>query len=128
MWAAIGAAQVLVMFLNGSLAYWFRARRCKREGKEAPRYLQYLFFPKGFPKLEEEAPRSTHVLVGIAAMLTAAFFVFCCVALAWDAEWSRMGHPLFAAILCLFLAGIGAAFLYLAWRLFTFRRLRSDAV
>ena len=127
LWAAGISAYILFVFLNGSLAYWSLARRLRLEGKEAPPYLKYLFLPNGIPKFKEEAPRSAHVLVGVAAAITGVFFVYCGAALAIDGEWSRIPHPFVAAIMCLVLAGIGAAFLYLAWRMFASRRLPNDA-
>ena len=127
LWTAVVSACLLFVFLNGSLAYGFRARRLRLEGKNPPPYLRYLFLPNGIPRFTEAAPRSTHVLVGIAAALTGAFFLFCGAALAFDAQWSLIPHPIIAAAMCLALAGIGAAFLYLALRLFAFWRRPSDA-
>lgn len=127
LWAAVVAAYLLFAFLNGSLAYRSLARRLRLEGKRPPPYLRYLFFPEGIPKFKKEAPRSTHVFVGIAALITGAFFVFCGVALTFDAEWSRIAHPLVAVGICLGVTSIGGAFLYLALRLFRFARLPDDA-
>ena len=121
LWAAVVSAFLLFVFVNGSLAYRAHTRRLKLEGKKAPPYLQYIFFPSGVPKFKAEAPRSTHVLVGLAAALAGVFFVFCGVALAFDGKWSRIEHPFVVATICFVLAGIGAAFLYVAWRLFAFR-------
>jgi hypothetical protein len=120
-WVAVPSAFLLFLFLNGSLAYRARVRQLRLEGKEAPSYLQFLFFPQGSPKFKEPAPRSTHLLVGIAAALTGLFFMFCGVALAFDAEWSRISNPILAASICMVLVGLGALFLYLAWRLVAFR-------
>jgi hypothetical protein len=119
---AVASAFILFLLVNGSLAYLARARQLRMEGKEPPRYLSYLFFPHGLRIYKEEAPKSTHLLVGIAAALIGAFFVFCGVALAFDAEWSHISQPLVAAAICIVLASIGAVFLYLAWRLLTFGR------
>ena len=116
----VTAAFLAFIFVNGSLAYVARARQLRREGKEPPRYFHYLFLPQGVPKFREEAPRSTHVLVGVAAALTGVFFLFCGVALALDGDWSRVSQPLLVATICIVLAGIGVAFLYLAWRLLSF--------
>ena len=116
-WLAVAFAFLLFVFLNGSLAYRARVRQFRLEGKEPPPYFRYLFFPQGFPGYKDEAPGSAHFLVGIAAALAGVFFVFCGVALAVDAEWSRISHPIAAAGFCVILAGMGAAFLYLAWRL-----------
>jgi hypothetical protein len=116
-WVAVAFAFVLFVFVNGSLAYIARVRQFRLQGKAPPPYFQYLFFPRGIPGYKDEAPGSTHFLVGIAAALTGVFFVFCGVALALDAEWSRISYPIAAASFCVILAGMGAAFLYLAWRL-----------
>ena len=121
-WNAAAFAFLVFLFGNGSLGYIVRSRQLRLEGKEPPRYLHYLFFPQGVPKLKQEAPRSTHLLVGIAAALTGVFFVFCGVALAFDGDWSRISQPLLVATICIVLAIIGVAFLYLAWRLLSFGR------
>ncbi len=126
-WAAIVCAHLLFIFVNGSLSYRSRTGRLKLEGKKASSYLQYLFFPNGIPKFNTEATKSECLFVGVAAALTGVFFVFCGVALTVDAEWSRIPDPFIAAAISLVLAGIGAAFLYLAWRLFAFKRLPKDA-
>src|SRR5258706_4638899 len=117
---AIASAFLLFLVLNGSLAYRARVRQLRLEGKEAPSYLQYLLFPQGPPKYKEPAPKSTHLLVGIAAALAGIFFMFCGIALAFDAEWSRISNPVLAASICIVLAGLGALFVYLALRLFPF--------
>ena len=119
-WVAVAFAFLLFVFVNGSLANRARVRQLRLEGKEPPRYLQYLFFPRGSPNFKQEAPRSTHLLVGVATALTGAFFVFCGVALAFDAEWSRISQSHLVAAICILLASIGAAFLYLSWRLLSF--------
>ena len=122
-WLAVASAFLLFVFVNGSLAYGARVRQLRLEGKEPPpRYLQYLFFPQGLPKRKAAADRATHLLVGIAATLTGAFLVLCGVALAFDAEWSRLTEPFFVAAVCIVVAGIGVAFLYLAWRILAFAR------
>ena len=120
-WIAVTSAFLLFFFLNGSLAYWVRVRCLRLEGKGPPPFLQYLFLPQGSPKYKEPAPRSTHLLVGVAAALTGVFFIFCGVTLAFDAEWSRIPNPILAASICMILAGLGALFLYLSWRLVAFR-------
>ena len=125
-WAAVAFAFLLFTVANGSLAYGARARQSRLEGKEPPPYLRYLFFPQGFPKFRQAAPRFEHFLVGIAAILTGLFFVFCGVALAFTAEWSRISQPILVASICAILAGIGTLFLYFAWRCFGFARKRAN--
>lgn len=127
LWAALASAYLLFVFLNGSLAYLIRARLLRLEGKKAPPYLKYIFFPKGIPKFKEEAPRSAHVFAGVTVSLAGAFFVFCGVALSFDAEWSRISQPFIVAAVCLGFTCIGALFLYLAWRIFSYRGIPNDA-
>jgi hypothetical protein len=121
-WVAVVSAFLLFVFVNGSLAYTARARQLRLEGKEPPPYFKFLFFPQGFPKLKEQAPKFDHFLVGIAAAVTGLFFLFCGAGLAFGADWSRISQPILVASICLVLAGIGAVFLYLAWRAFAFTR------
>ena len=120
-WIAVGFAFLFFLFANGSVAYRARSRQLRAEGKEPPPYLKYIFFPSGFPKLKGEEPRSTHVVVGIAAALMGLFLMFCGLGLAFAAQWSRIDSPVLAASLCLILIGVGALFLYFAWRCFRYR-------
>jgi hypothetical protein len=121
-WVAVVSAFLLFVFVNGSLAYKGRARQLRLEGKEPPTYFKFLFFPRGFPRPKEQAPKFDHFLVGIAAAVTGLFFLFCGAGLAFGADWSRISQPILVASICLVLAGIGAVFLYLAWRAFAFIR------
>jgi hypothetical protein len=121
-WGAVISAFLLFVFVNGSLAYRARARQLRLEGKEPPPYLKFLFFPQGFPKFKEKATKFDHFVVGIAATITSLFFFFCGAGLALGADWSRVSQPMLVASICLVLAGIGALFLYLAWRAFAFTR------
>src|SRR5262245_22730337 len=121
-WVAVVSALLLFGVVNGSLAYRVRVRQLRLEGKEPPPYFQYLFFPRGSPKFKEAAPRFDHVLVGIAAALTGLFLLFCGLAVAFTADWSRISQPILGASMCVILAAIGALFLYLAWRCFGFAR------
>jgi len=116
-WVAVICAYLLFVFLNGTLAYKARSHQLKLQGKDPPPYSRYLFVPSGFPRFKQEAPRFAHMVVGIAAAITGAFFVFCGVALALDAEWSRILNPILVAAICLVPTGIGGVLLYLAWRI-----------
>jgi len=115
-WVGAVCAFVLFAFVNGSLAYRARVRQLTSEGKQAPSYFRYLLFPQGSPQFKDAAPRFEHFLVGIASALIGLFLFFCGVALAFDAEWSRISQPVLVASICVSIAGIGALFLYLAWR------------
>ncbi len=118
MWVGVGSAFVLFQISNGTLAYRIRAHRLRQEGKTPPPHLlQYIFFPRGAATLNDEAPKSIQYLVSLAAALLGAFFVFCGVALAIDADWSRISYPILAVAICVILGSIGAAILYGAWRI-----------
>jgi len=126
---------LLFLFVNGSVAYRFRSRLLRLEGKTPPPYLQYIFFRKGFdnfkkelsPKnLKNEAPRSLQIIVGILTAITGMFFVGCGVALALDAEYSHIQHPIQAILSFMPIASIGCALLYLAWKMMA-RRNRKYA-
>jgi hypothetical protein len=127
-WVGVVSAFLLFVFVNGSLAYRARVRQLTLEGKGPPSYLRYLLFPQGYPKFKEPAPRFEHFLVGTAALLIGLFLLFCGVALAFDAEWSRISQPILVASICAIIAGIGALFLYFAWRCFGFKRKQSTNV
>jgi len=127
-WAGIVGAWLLFMLVNGTLAYKARALRLRSEGKQAPSYFRYVFFPTGAPKFKDEAPTSTHYLVGVIALVAGAFLVFCGVGLAVSAQWSRMPHPIAAMGLCLIPSSIGVALLYFAWRCFAVRSSSSRNV
>ena len=121
-WAGGMVAFLIFLFLNGSLAYRARVRQMRSEGKEPPRYLEYIFFPAGPPKAKEAAPRSTHFIAGAVAAAMGLFLLFCGVALAFSAQWSRISEPVLGAGICVVLSGIGALLLYFAWRCFTLVR------
>lgn len=118
---AVACAYLLFVFVNGSIAYRAHVWRLRSEGKKPLPYFRYLLFPLGISKLREEAPRSTHLLVGVVTLVTGVFFVYCGIALAFDAEWSRIPSPLLVVTLCLVPGSIGVTLLYAAWRLFAFR-------
>ena len=118
---AVTCAYFLSVFVNNSITYIGHVRRFRSEGKKPIRYFRYLLFPGDISKLKEEAPRSIHLLVGIVALVAGLLFVFCGIALAFDAEWSRITNPFMAVALCFIPGGIGVVLLYTAWRLFAFR-------
>lgn len=116
MWLALLVVYLAFFFLNGALAYLHRSRLLRLEGREPPTYWRYLF-SGAVPNFKDEAPKPLQVVVGIAAAIGGVFFVACCVALAHDAEFSRIPHPIFVAVFCFVLAGLGATLLYVGWRL-----------
>src|SRR5262245_34883040 len=100
-WVAVPGSFLLLVVENRSMAHRARVRQLRAEGQEPPPYLRYLFFPQGLPRFKEKAHRFEHLVVGIGATLTGVFLVFCGVALAFDAGWSRISQPLLAAAICI---------------------------
>ena len=119
---AVAGAVLLFACVNGSLSYLANSQRSRSHGEKPPPYLQHVFLPGGVPSLDQAAPRFTHLLVGVPAALTGSFLVFCGIALAFNAEWSRISQPILAATLCLSLAAGGLVLLWLAWKLIAFAR------
>jgi len=116
LWLALALASLLFIFVNGSLAYGVRARQLRREGKQPPRYLVYLFFPRGVQS-EVALPRPIRIILGIPIALGGALLlVFSCL-MPLSTKLSQVPHPLGAVVLPLLLASLGAAFMYVGYRL-----------
>ena len=114
-WIAATLAYLLFWIGNGSLIYVFRARQLRREGKQPPSYLMYLFFPKGVRRTVT-VPGPLRVLLGILISLGGALFVVVGLILA-GSEFSSMPHPIGAGAMVLVLLVLGAAFVYVGSRL-----------
>ena|SRR5690348_8196833 len=112
--------------VNNALAYASVSRRCRADGAQPPSYLSFLFRGVRSTKLNEAAPPATHVLVSAIAAVFGGFLIFCGVALAVDATWSRITHPLVVASICVAPVVIGALCLWVAWRVFARRRHASN--
>jgi hypothetical protein len=115
-WLAATLAYVLFIFVNGSLAYVFRARQLRREGKQPPSYLMYLFFPKGV-RHNVAVPRPLRVLLGILISLGGALFVIVGGLMLTAMDFWRMPHSIGAVAMLLVLLVLGAAFAYVGFRL-----------
>src|SRR5258706_10748984 len=98
-WIAATLAYLLFWVVNGSLVYVFRARQLRREGKQPPSYLMYLFFPKGV-RQTVTVLRPLRVLLGILISLGGALFVIVGLMLA-GSEFSSMPHPIGAGAMVL---------------------------
>lgn len=121
-WHAAVPVYLLFVFVNGSLAYPFAKRRLESEGKQAPPYLSYLFFPKGRPQ-PISVPRPIRALFGIAIFLGGLLFVAFGVSRASGPNLSSVPHPIRAAVLLLVLVAMGLLFIYVGGRLVV---MRSD--
>jgi hypothetical protein len=113
LWLAAALAYLLFILVNGSLAYVFRARQLKREGKQPPSYLLYLFFPRGI-RHTVEVPRPLRLCLGVIVSVGGGVFVAGSALALTDANFSRMPHPLAAVAMLLVL---GIAFAYVGVRL-----------
>ena len=116
-WGSFVLAYLLFFILNGSIAYWYRARQVRLEGKHPPSYFMYLFFPAGFP-ISVRVPRLIRVVLGVVVSLGGASFVFIGIALAANLGSRNVPHPIGAVAILLILALLGTGFLYVGVRLF----------
>lgn len=119
LWLAAVLAYLLFLFVNGSLAYVFRVRQLRREGKPPPSYLSYLFFPKGLRETLSvrntvSVPRPIRVLLGLVISLGGAVLVVGGGFILNDPDFSRMPHPFVAIFM---LVAMGVAFAYVGLRL-----------
>ena len=62
-WALV-IAWLLFWFVNGTLAYIFRSRQLRREGKQPPNYLLYLVRPKPLSSAVS-IPRPVRMMLGL---------------------------------------------------------------
>jgi hypothetical protein len=104
-------AYLLFIFVNGSLAYRFRAQQLRREGKQPPSYLWYLFFPKGL-RHTVVVPRLLRVLLGIVISVGGVLFVIGGTLMLKELEFSFILHSIraLAAVGVFFVLGLAFAF------------------
>jgi hypothetical protein len=118
LWVGAGVACVLFFLVNGSVAYRFRARQLRQQGKEPPSYLVYLFYPKPINFREPIAlPRAFRVLLGIVILIGGAFLVLAGTVLLFTLDLSKVPHPVGAVIGLVVLASVGVGSLYVGVRL-----------
>jgi MFS family permease len=115
-WMIGGGVLVAFFFINGSLAYVFRSRQLRREGKQPPTYAKYLFQTEKFQagQLSEPMrfPAPIRVALGLIVTLGGAFFI--------------VGGGLFVfhfdrlsvLVIGLCFVALGIAFAYLGYRVF----------
>ena len=125
-WPVVMGLLLAFFLVNSALAYTAVQRRCRADGTQSPSYLSFLFRGLRFTKLNEAAPAAAHVLVSAIAAVFGGFLIFCGVALAADATWSRLTHPLVVASICLAPVVIGILCLWVAWRVFSRRTHASN--
>jgi hypothetical protein len=116
----VGAAVVGALFflVNGSVAYRFRARQLRQQGKEPPSLLVYLFYPKPINLRERVAvPRPFRVLLGIVILIGGAFLVLTGTVILFMLDLTKVPHPVGALIALVVLASAGVGSLYVAVRL-----------
>jgi hypothetical protein len=113
-WVAAPLAYLLFILVNGSLAYFFRARQLRREGKQLPSFLMYVFFPKGV-RYTVSVPRPIRVVLGSIIFLGGLFLMLGGLMLA-SLDFLRAPYPFGAAAMLLVFVAMGAAFTYIGFR------------
>jgi membrane protein implicated in regulation of membrane protease activity len=117
-WVGAAVACALFFLVNGSVAYRFRARQLRQQGKEPPPFLVYLFYPKPINFKERVAlPRPFRVLLGIVILIGGAFLVLTGTVLLFTLDLSKVPHPVGAVIALVVLASVGVGSLYVGVRL-----------
>jgi len=117
-WLAALLAYLLFFFVNGSLAYRYRARKLRQQGEEPPPFLVYLFFPKRVNfKDRVPLPRPFRILLGIFVFVGGGFLVLTGILLLFTLNPSQVPHPVGAVIALCVLAGIGVGIVYVGVRL-----------
>ena len=112
------AAYFLFMVVNGSMAYVFLKRGLEAEGRRPPPYLVYLFVPKGIQQ-SVAVPRVLRILIGLVIFLGGAGFAAFAIILGLDS--TARAHPAGSAVILLVAGAMGAAFMYVGFRLVVMR-------
>jgi hypothetical protein len=117
-WSGVAAACALFFLLNGSVAYRYRARQLRQEGKEPPPFLAYLFFPKPLNFREPvRLSRPFRVLLGIVVLVGGVFLVLASTVILFTQDVSKFPHPVGGVIGLVVLASVGVGSVYVGMRL-----------
>ena len=118
LWLGLVAVFVLFWLVNGSLAYRYRARQLRQEGREPPPFLTYLFFPKPF-SFRDAIPVARPVRIILAAVVSIGglFLLATSAIILFAHDMSKAPHPVAGLIAVILLAGVGVGSLYMGVRL-----------
>jgi hypothetical protein len=117
-WLGAALTFALFFFVNGSLAYFFRARQLRLQGEQPPPFLVYLFRPAPLQyKSRVAVPRPLRLLLGVVIFIGGAFFVLIDVLMLTNLDFSRIPHPVGAVIMLFVLPVLGLAIAYVGFRL-----------
>jgi hypothetical protein len=117
LWLAAALIYVLFVLVNGTLAYRFRARELRQEGRVPPPFLTYLFFPKPFKLGDHVAvPRPLRLLMGIVVFVGGLFFVVTGVLILVNLNLATSAHPAGVVTMLVVFAVLGLAISYVGWR------------
>lgn len=108
-WVTVGGVFVTFFFINGSLAYVFRSRQLKREGRTPPSYINYVFQTDRFNQ-PAQVPALVRIALGLIVIFGAALFLFAGGVFMLT---HKSSGQLFAGCL---LFSLGAAFAYVGYR------------
>jgi hypothetical protein len=114
-WLAAGLVFIAFFFVNGSLAYLFRARQLRRQGKAPPRYLDFMIPPAGLHQ-PVRFPAPIRIMLGLIVIFGGVLFLFGGGTFVVYAD--RAGIGIVGAV---FLS-LGLAFLYVGYRVIRMNR------
>lgn len=123
-WLAVSGAWLLVMLLVGSLSTALRARRHAPGGKQAPGYFRSVF-GLGLSRSELQAqirvPRPVRIVLGVVVFITSLIFLAGAGLLLAGPGIKEAPLPLGGIVFAIVMVMAGAAFGYVAVRLFVVR-------
>jgi hypothetical protein len=77
LWLMIGIAYIVVLAVNGTLAYYAQSLKLKRQGENPPSYFEFLFQPFREVELTRpiRAPALVRITLGAVVLLMAALLL-----------------------------------------------------
>ena len=108
-WVSAVVTFVVFFFVNGTLAYIFKTRQLKREGKIPPAYASFMFQTQNINQ-PMQVPSLVRVALGLVVIVGAGLFMFAGGVLVVAAKQS--GYLVGGGILLL----LGTAFAYVGYR------------
>lgn len=115
-WIAVIVVVVVLFFLNGSLAYLYRSRQMRSQGKVPPSYLRYMFFPVSFYS-RVPMPRPLRWALGLIVLGGGVLIILLGAVLAVIVDLSQIPHPVGAVVAFSVFILLGAAIGYVGLRM-----------
>jgi hypothetical protein len=117
-WLGAVLAWVVLGLVNGSLAYWLRAKQMRAQGEKPPPFLVYLLYPKAVSFRDKvPVPRVLRVLVGLVFLVCGAVLAVVPLLVIASLANSADAQPIRTAIGMGIVSLIGWPIVYVGFRL-----------